>query len=469
MAILTILVPNEAGAALSQVDVPGDLESPEDYHITMLYLGKEVPTEDLAKALVVTHDVVKSVKPFRVRVESVSSFPKGDDGMPIICPVVSPEIHALRDKLVRAFDVAGVHYDNKFPEFKPHVTLAYDKEGESFHDRPVKPVEWVAKEIVLWGGDDKGEGLTMTIPFDTNDKTALYRNVIKLSHSYQQRPGDAFTVKLFDAASYLSGFKKVLDNFGFDDWVRKIQSTIVSNRRNLTTEEALRESRLLEDIRKHFKVETAEELEGKFLSIIDKEIKSHVTKEWAVEEKRMFSSDPKSLVVTLRHTTNTDGYLIECTIKYNPWKVKYRSDTAEMYIEYRISGKPGKGGVLLRKKHKDVKYLQRLAEDVIDRFLRAKRKEGPAVQISDERSSAPTQPSPKDNKELLGKLKKLEEAAAAKGDKWTTDFAKSLYTQVSRGKTLSDKQNLYMERGFKRYKVAGRSMAQRIVARFLSA
>jgi 2'-5' RNA ligase len=177
MALLSIQVPHEVARALGRVQVPGTPESRETYHITLLYLGKDIPIDDVSKALVVAYRVAEITRPIPLALEEVSSFPKGDDGVPIICPVNSPELHQLWEALCSAFDHAKVDYSKKFPIYKPHVTLAYDT--SDFEPMKIGPIDWVAYEMCLWSGNSGDDAVSITIPFSFPSKEAVNRKLVQ--------------------------------------------------------------------------------------------------------------------------------------------------------------------------------------------------------------------------------------------------------------------------------------------------
>jgi len=176
MAFIGLKVPHETARLLSEVDY-GGMGAPtglDTYHITICYLGSKVPIEQLAEAIPVVFGVTQRTKPFTVGTNRVTTFPAGPDGTPIICRVTSDALHNLRDALWAALDDAGVEYNKKFPDFKPHVTLAYSKKEVTLGDYgevEFPLVEWGAHELVLWGGDSGDGRLVVTFPFSL-EKTA---------------------------------------------------------------------------------------------------------------------------------------------------------------------------------------------------------------------------------------------------------------------------------------------------------
>jgi len=152
MAFLGIRVPVETGRLLDQIKVPGKKESISEYHITMIYFGENWPIEKVSKILEATYEVLKDEKPFTIKTNEITCFPKGDnDGCPIIARVESKDLHKLNDKLKDKFDKSDIEYNTKFKEYKPHITLAYaDDEIDKFK---INDVEFGVSNLVLWAGD----------------------------------------------------------------------------------------------------------------------------------------------------------------------------------------------------------------------------------------------------------------------------------------------------------------------------
>lgn len=177
MAFVGLRVPQEVARVLGEIEVPGDPVPANHKHITILNMGSDLPIEVIGKAVVAVHNVSSATKPFQVTLDRVACFPGGDDGVPVICPVISPEVHTLWANLKKSFDAVGVPYSKKFPEFKPHVTLSYAP--EAIEEQDFGPIDWSVYELVLWGGDSGDERLCVTFPFSLPGKTALWRQLIR--------------------------------------------------------------------------------------------------------------------------------------------------------------------------------------------------------------------------------------------------------------------------------------------------
>jgi 2'-5' RNA ligase len=193
MAFLGIKVPNDIGRLLSEIEIPGEKVSRDTMHVTILYVGKETPIEQLVKVILAAYGVTSQTKPFTVETRRVSAFsPNPDDGVPIIALVESPALHNLKDALCAAFDASGVEYNKKYPVYRPHVTLGYTPDAgvfaEQVAEKDIVPgVEWGVGEMVLWGGDSGDEKLTVTFPFSMQmTREAVYRAVVRLVTAHDE-------------------------------------------------------------------------------------------------------------------------------------------------------------------------------------------------------------------------------------------------------------------------------------------
>jgi len=169
MAFLGFKVPADTAQLFKSIDVPGHRESFS--HITVLNFGKEMDAKTLSRAMETAFDVASTMKPFTVRTDTVTCFPAGDDGVPIICPVQSDAIQGLWKRLGEAFDAAEIPFSKKFPVYRPHVTLAYA--DSPIVDRKIPLIEWGAHELILWGGDGGDRGVVVHMPFSLRAASGL--------------------------------------------------------------------------------------------------------------------------------------------------------------------------------------------------------------------------------------------------------------------------------------------------------
>ena len=163
MAFLGIHIPHETSRLISGIEVPGDKEDSASLHVTLLYLGENIPIKDISKALVATYEVTSQTSPFLLKANSLCCFPLNPDGKAaIIAPVASQKLSDLNEDLKKAYDKSNIEYSKKFKEYKPHVTLSYH--DEEIKKQKIDPIEWAVQEIVLWGGDNGDEKVFITFP-----------------------------------------------------------------------------------------------------------------------------------------------------------------------------------------------------------------------------------------------------------------------------------------------------------------
>ena len=178
--MIALKIPHETARLLGSIDVPGTKTPLDQMHVTLLYLGEEVPIQQIAKAVVAAYRVTSCRTPFNVKTSKVKCFPvEAGAAAPIIAPVISNELQEFHNDLKKAFDKLGVVYSKKFPEYKPHVTLAYA-------EKPIKcvtldaAIQWAAHEATLYGGDFGDDRLTTVFPFVLKPtKAGFYSSVVK--------------------------------------------------------------------------------------------------------------------------------------------------------------------------------------------------------------------------------------------------------------------------------------------------
>ena len=195
MSFLGIVVPHEFARLLAQIDYGGwgKPEPTDSFHVTIAYFGEKQPIEKLTKIIGSTYKVTSGTKPFTAQTSRVTVFPPHPEHgiVPVICRVESFELHELRNALLRQFDMDGVEYVNSFPKYQPHVTLAYTSPENGADkveglDEVFPTVEWGVGELVLWGGDEGDDALTVHFPFDLGrSKAALYRAMVRAALSRQ--------------------------------------------------------------------------------------------------------------------------------------------------------------------------------------------------------------------------------------------------------------------------------------------
>lgn len=168
MAFIGLKVPHETARLLESIEVPGERLASSEMHVTILYLGKDLPIETVAQAMVAAFNVASQTNPFICGMKDVSSFPENpDDGIPIIFPVLSAGLHEFRALLLQELVKLKVPFSNKYPDYKPHVTASYVSDGSlTAYASPMPgPLTWTASEVIIWGGNKSDEVVSIHLPF----------------------------------------------------------------------------------------------------------------------------------------------------------------------------------------------------------------------------------------------------------------------------------------------------------------
>lgn len=165
MAIICLKVPSYVSTFFENLDVPGTSLTSQGMHVTILHF-KNFSIDDVASLLAPTAEVASQTLPFVCGFKEVSSFPVGEDGVPIICPMISPGLHSIRTELAAACDARGIEYSKKWPDYNPHMTLAYS-------DTPFAislgfPVTWTVMDLAIWDGENECKGVSVHIPLQLN-------------------------------------------------------------------------------------------------------------------------------------------------------------------------------------------------------------------------------------------------------------------------------------------------------------
>ena len=165
MAFIGFEVPAEVGRLLSSIEVEGEREPLDHLHVTMIFLGSKIPVESIMDAAAVLHDVAEEADPFTCLIDHTDHFEPGEHSegkYPIICPIVSPPLHKLREELAKSLGDAKVDFAKNFPDYKPHVTLSYADEAPK--PQKFSPLKWEVYELILWGGDSGEDRVTVRVP-----------------------------------------------------------------------------------------------------------------------------------------------------------------------------------------------------------------------------------------------------------------------------------------------------------------
>ena len=158
MAFIGMRLPSIAATNLAEIQVPGDPIPMKEMHVTVAYLGHGVQISSIFRAMACCYIAAQQFPPFELTAAAVMSFPKDPEGkIPVIARLVTPQLFALRARVVQLLDQYGVEYSKRHPKYKPHVTLSYAQTPVKM--QIIKPVRWDARWMTVWGGEEADEGI----------------------------------------------------------------------------------------------------------------------------------------------------------------------------------------------------------------------------------------------------------------------------------------------------------------------
>lgn len=190
--LLCIRVPADVSRLLQEIEIPeGERSDPSDLHITLTYT-KEGSVQAMGSMIATLLEALKGTAPFPVYTSRIGTFPAtphSDGKIPLICKVDSNELHSLRAKIVNAFDNEGVDYSKNFPEYRPHLTLAYLEDRGQVHDdwsdHRIPTLSFGVNALTILLGW-QGRVVEVTVPLHLQ-KTAAQR--LRVISRYLQCPG----------------------------------------------------------------------------------------------------------------------------------------------------------------------------------------------------------------------------------------------------------------------------------------
>lgn len=121
----------------------GRLTPPEDYHLTVLFLGDQVTPDDEAKARGITHEL--SGDPVSFTLNHASGFKEAKVWWLGMTEIPGPLIE-LRTAVKEAASRAGLPSDRR--RFAPHVTFLRGTQAV-LPQTQIQPIQWHSDELVL--------------------------------------------------------------------------------------------------------------------------------------------------------------------------------------------------------------------------------------------------------------------------------------------------------------------------------
>ncbi len=162
--MIAIECPENVSSIIKDIELSGKcLKKELHHHITCFYFKDDIEMEKILKIIPIVYDITSKVKPFIISSSKYTSFPKGKYGYPIIAQIKSKELVKLRNDIKKAFNDNDIEFDQKFPNFIPHLTIEYNK--DEINDGKFNEVAWQVNNIKLYCGDKNKEQMLVEFTF----------------------------------------------------------------------------------------------------------------------------------------------------------------------------------------------------------------------------------------------------------------------------------------------------------------
>ena len=154
-------------------------ESPEDFHVTLVY-GEFDPLLRDSDAIDVdvqsAIDEIRDSLPDKIRFDALNRFPASEssDGKDVIyAQVAAGQLEQVRKDLLKALKNNHIKVHDTFPEYKPHMTLAYIESGEDYELSEIDETGTVTK-IMIGHGQESTKENNYTIYKTDDDKRLVF-------------------------------------------------------------------------------------------------------------------------------------------------------------------------------------------------------------------------------------------------------------------------------------------------------
>jgi len=123
-------------------------------HVTFLYIGDFKDKDEQARLVVTLRDILRRWWPkCKASLGDLEYFDHPDKNrrVPHVSVDFDKDLSGFKQRVMQELRDEGFEVGDKFPEFKPHVTLAYMPGMDGEWDKPVPEGSWDVTEMEIWG------------------------------------------------------------------------------------------------------------------------------------------------------------------------------------------------------------------------------------------------------------------------------------------------------------------------------
>ena len=154
-------------------------EKPEDFHVTLAYGHFDTHGHDEDDRSVRVQHVIDDIRdliPDEIHFDAIRRFPASEssDGKDVIyAQVAAGQLEELHDALLKALKERGIKLEGTFPEYKPHMTLAYIDPKEAYDLHEIDATGTATKVMIGHGWESTKEN-NYTIMKTDDDKRLVF-------------------------------------------------------------------------------------------------------------------------------------------------------------------------------------------------------------------------------------------------------------------------------------------------------
>lgn len=153
-------------------------ENHEDFHVTLAYGHFDAKGDEDDTSVRVQHaiDDIRDLIPDSIHFDAMGRFEASEssDGKDVIyAQVAAGQLEELHDALLKALKERGIKLEGTFPEYKPHMTLAYIEAGSEFELKKIDATGTAIKVMIGHGWESTKEN-NYTIKKMDDDKRLVF-------------------------------------------------------------------------------------------------------------------------------------------------------------------------------------------------------------------------------------------------------------------------------------------------------
>ena len=154
-------------------------EDPKDFHVTLAYGSFDThggDEDDIACRVQSSIKKIRDLIPDEIHFDAIGRFPasKSSDGKDVIyAQVAAGQLEEVREALLKALNEQRIKLEDTFPEYKPHMTLAYIDPEEEYELHEIDASGTATKVMIGHGWESTKEN-NYTIVKTDDDKRLVF-------------------------------------------------------------------------------------------------------------------------------------------------------------------------------------------------------------------------------------------------------------------------------------------------------